>query len=299
MAWDLSPGDELSRREVHELVGGGSRQNGMTRVRYSDNLLLFSSSAGTRYGYNFDDWKSDGAFHYTGEGQLEDQVFTRGNLQLRDHEQLGLRPRLFREAGRSRVRYVGEFRVDTDHPWYPEEASDRLGDLRKVIVFRLLPVNAEEPTSSNVAPAATKPSVRDVPMEAYQAETFQTEPRREPTIAERREADLVRRYTAWLEATGSTVTRKEIRLPHLGHALYTDLYDGGRFELVEAKSTAARHHVRLALGQVLDYARHVEHQSRAVLLPSDPGPDLVDLLRSVNIACVYEATAGTFIRIEP
>jgi hypothetical protein len=299
MAWDLELGAELPRREVHDLVGGGSRQNGMTRVGSSDNFLLFSSSSGNRYGYNFDGWKSDRAFHYTGEGQLGDQVFTRGNMQLRDHLERGLRPRLFEEAGRSRVRYLGEFRVDEGHPWYPEEASDRLRDLRKVIVFRLLPVDAEEPPTSQKGPAASKPTVRDVTMEAHVAETFQQEPRREPTVAERREAELVKRYTAWLESSGSTVTRKEIRLPDLGHALYTDLFDGHRSELVEAKSSASRHHVRLALGQLLDYARYVEHESRAVLLPSDPGAELVELLHTVKIGCVYETTAGAFVRVAP
>ena len=298
MAWNLDPGQELSRREVHDLAGGGSGQNGMTRPRGSSDLLLFSSSSGSRYGYNFDGWKPDGAFHYTGEGQLGDQVFTRGNLQLRDHLVRELRPRLFEEAGRSRVRYLGEFRVDTGHPWYPEEAPDRLGDLRKVIVFRLLPVGGLT-SARPVAPEADRPTVRDVPMEAHEAETFQTNPRREPTVAERREADLVRRYTAWLEAAGSTVTRKEITLPDLGHALYADLFDHHRFELVEAKSSASRHHVRLALGQLLDYARYVAHESRAVLLPSDPGPDLRQLLHSVNITCVYEVSLGVFERAEP
>ncbi len=265
----------------------------------TENLLLFSSSSGSRYGYDFDGRKSDGAFHYTGEGQLDDQVFTRGNLQLRDHVQLELRPRLFEEAGRSRVRYLGEFRVDTRHPWYAEEALDRLQNVRKVIVFRLLPVDALAPVTRELRPAVTKPAVRDVPLEAHLAETFQVQPNREPTTAERREADMVRRYTAWLEASGSSASRKEIWLPDLGHALYTDLFDLDREEVVEAKSSASRNHVRLALGQVLDYARYVDHKSRAVLLPSDPGTELVQLLHSVNIACVYETPTGDFVRVGP
>ncbi|EXG81157.1 hypothetical protein CryarDRAFT_2263 [Cryptosporangium arvum DSM 44712] len=290
----------MTRREVHEVVGGGSRQNGMTRAGGSDNLLLFSSSTGSRYGYNFDGWKADGVYHYTGEGQQGDQVFKRGNLQLRDHAELGLRPRLFEEAGRSRVRYVGEFRIDEGHPWYAEEAPDRHGDLRKVIVFRLLPLDADAPEPEPVEPEASKPTVKDVPMEEHRAETFQTEPNREPTLAERREADLVSRYVAFLEAAGWKVTRKQITLPDLGHALYTDLFDHGRSELVEAKSSASRNHVRLALGQILDYARHVDHKSRAVLLPSDPGTDLVELLHGSEIACIYESTTpGVFVRVDP
>ncbi|WP_444948523.1 hypothetical protein [Micromonospora ureilytica] len=182
-------------------------------------------------------------------------------------------------------------------PGYAEEARDRLGDLRKVIVFRLLPIDAEAPKVDKAG--VGKPTVRDVPMEAHRAETFQVEPKRDLTTAERREADLVDRYVGAVTGEGGTTTRKEIKLPDLGRALYTDLFDGGRAELVEAKSSAARHHVRLALGQLLDYARYVEHKSRAVLLPSYPGSDLVDLLHSVNVACIYEQEGGGFVRLDP
>jgi hypothetical protein len=67
VTWTIAIGDELPRREVHRQYGG-SPQNGMTRARGTDNLLLFSSASGRRYGYNFDGWRPDGAFHYTGEG---------------------------------------------------------------------------------------------------------------------------------------------------------------------------------------------------------------------------------------
>lgn len=241
MAWDIQIGDVVVRRQLHQRVGG-SWQGGITRPAKSADVLLFSSPAGARFGYDFDGWKPDGAFHYTGEGQVGDQTFVRGNAAVRDHLDRGLQLRFFDQVKRSVVRYLGEFRVDPGHPWYAEEARDRLGDLRKVIVFRLLPVDAEAPELDEAG--AGKPTVRDVPMEAHRAETFQVEPKREPTIAERREADLVDRYVGAVTGEGGTTTRKEIKLPDLGRALYTDLFDGGRAELVEAKSSAARHHVR-------------------------------------------------------
>jgi len=299
VVWDISVDDVLARRAVHERVGG-SQQSGMTRAGQSSDLLLFSSSSGLRYGYDFDGWKSDGAFHYTGEGQVGDQVFRRGNAALRDHLSRGLRPRLFKEVKRSTVRYVGEFRLAEDRAYYEEEAKDREQELRKVIVFRLLPVTALTPSEADVDEAPPgSPTVRDVPIEAHVTETFQSEPRREPTTAERREAALVQRYSAWLTAIGTTVTRKEIRVPGLGRGLYTDLYDSTRRELVEAKSSASRHHVRMAIGQLYDYGRHVKHLTRAVLLPTNPGADLLELLHSLGIACVYETETGDFVREEP
>lgn len=296
MVWNIRMGEVVFRRELHQRVGG-SRQGGITRPAKRADVLLFSSPAGARYGYDFDGWKPDGTFHYTGEGQVGDQTFVRGNAVVRDHLDRGLRLRFFDQVKRSVVRYLGEFQVDPELPWYAEEARDRLGDLRKVIVFRLLPVDAKAPELGEES--SGKPTVRNVPMEAHVAETFQMEPKREPTTAERREADLVDRYVAALVAEGGATTRKEIKLPDLGRALYTDLFDKGRAELVEAKSSAARHHVRLALGQLLDYARHVDHESRAVLLPSHPGSDLVDLLHSVDVACIYEQEGGGFVRLEP
>ncbi|MGW4153708.1 hypothetical protein ACWEDF_11215 [Micromonospora chersina] len=298
MNWEINPGDVLPRRSVHDHYGG-SRQSGMTRAAGTHSLLLFSSKSGLRYGYDFDGWRSDGAFHYTGEGQVGDQLFTRNNEALRDHVARGLRPRLFEEARRSVVRYVGEFRVAEDQGHYPEEARDRLLDLRKVIVFRLFPVEAEVPAAPSVGFHATSVLVRDVPIEAHAAETFQSEPKREPTFAERREAALVQRYTTWLAKAGTVATRKEVRLPELGRPLYTDLFDPSRLELLEAKSSASRNHVRLAIGQLFDYARHVEHTSLAVLLPSDPGSDLLQLLHSVSVVCIHETEHGEFVRLEP
>jgi hypothetical protein len=268
-------------------------------TRAGDNLLLFSSDSGKLYGYDFDGPKSDGAYHYTGEGQIGDQTFVRNNRLLRDHAQLGLHPRLFERVKGPVVRYVGEYQLASDRPYYPEEARDVNGDTRKVIVFRLLPVGSTAPGTPGAAPAVTVATVRDVPIEDHVAETFQTTPTAEPTTAEKREANLVRRYTKYLEAHGSKVTRKEIRLPDLGHPLYSDLFDNGRGELVEAKSSASRNHVRLALGQLLDYARYVKPERRAVLLPSDPGDDLVKLLHSVGVTCVYESENANFVRLEP
>lgn len=200
MAWTLAPGTAVARRLVHQEYGG-SRQGGMTRA--GDNLLLFSSDSGKLYGYDFDGPKSDGAYHYTGEGQIGDQTFVRNNRLLRDHAQLGLHPRLFERVKGPVVRYVGEYQLASDRPYYPEEARDVNGDTRKVIVFRLLPVGSTAPGTPGAAPAVTVATVRDVPIEDHVAETFQTTPTAEPTTAEKREANLVRRYTKYLRHTAA------------------------------------------------------------------------------------------------
>ena len=50
--------------------------------------------------------------------------------------------------------------------------------------------------------------------------------------------------------------------------------------LYEAKGSAERMSIRLALGQVLDYGRYVEGSRLAILLPEAPAADLVELLEA-------------------
>jgi hypothetical protein len=140
---------------------------------------------------------------------------------------------------------------------------------------------------------------RAVPIEAYIAEAFQSDPSGEPTMFERREAALVQRYVDWLAQFGRHAVRHEIRLPGSERPLYTDVYDLSSRELVEAKASSGRVHIRMAIGQLMDYSRYVSHDHLAVLTPTKPHPDLVELLDSLEINCIYEVQNGVFIRAEP
>lgn len=118
-------------------------------------------------------------------------------------------------------------------------------------------------------------------------------------VTGRPEAGLVSRYLDWLVGAGRRlVPRHRISVPGVKGYLFTDMFDALTFELVEAKSSARRDSVRLAIGQLLDYARFVSYRRLAVLLPSRPEDDLCDLLTSLGIACIYEAGPGDFWRID-
>src|SRR5262249_19279656 len=82
-------------------------------------------------------------------------------------------------------------------------------------------------------------------------------------------------------------------------ALYTDLFDQTTRELIEAKASASRNNVRTGLGQLLDYARYVDHDRRSVLLPSQPRRDLIELLHAHGCSCIWETTTGQFSRSDP
>ncbi|MER5896961.1 hypothetical protein [Streptomyces sp. NPDC001876] len=139
--WDLSPGDEIRRVELHARFGGSS-QNGIVSCEPTDNILIFTAaSSGHQHGY-YDTWNEDGTFHYTGEGQTGDQRMARGNKAILEHRETGKRLRLFNGA-RGTVRYLGEWTLDAEEPYTKAEAPPSGGgDLRSVILFHLVPVKA-------------------------------------------------------------------------------------------------------------------------------------------------------------
>lgn len=109
-----------------------------------------------------------------------------------------------------------------------------------------------------------------------------------------REASLVERFQQHLESHGREVMRYRI-VPQGSAALYSDLADVTDNIIYEAKGSAERMSVRLALGQVLDYGRYVEGSRLAILLPEVPAADLVELLEDHDVGCVVETTPDNFI----
>ena len=61
--------------------------------------------------------------------------------------------------------------------------------------------------------------------------------------------------------------------------------------LIEAKASSGRDHIRLALGQLLDYVRHTgplfEMPALAVLVPTRPTDDLMDLLSRSGVDAIW------------
>jgi hypothetical protein len=76
----------------------------------------------------------------------------------------------------------------------------------------------------------------------------------------------------------------------------TDLFDVSAKVLYEAKGRVDRNSIRLAIGQLLDYRRHIdpEPEALAILLPKAPHDDLKDLIESVDIKLVFEED-GRFV----
>jgi hypothetical protein len=114
--------------------------------------------------------------------------------------------------------------------------------------------------------------------------------KRQVKRAKKNEALLLIGYSRWLKRQGRTLaTTKHGKLQ-------CDGFEKERRNLIEAKSSTSREHIRMAVGQLLDYAFQIEKKfgkpNMAILLPREPDPNLVNWLPQRNISLIWrEKTA--------
>jgi hypothetical protein len=287
----LTPGDTIRRTDLHAQYGG-RRQGGISPSKVSDNVFLITAPAiGERHGYLYDGPREDGYYHYTGEGQYGDQLMAQGNRAIRDHRAEGRDLQLF-SARNTELTYIGQY-VYVDH-YFADAPETNHGEVRSVIVFRLSQVKGISPGPSRSKldrlPSAT---VTEIPVEQAITESTLIEGDREPHLAERREQKLVRAFLASLEHEGHDVCRLQFRPPREPAPLFCDLYDKTSNTLYEAKGTVARPAIRMAIGQLADYARLVKPTpQKALLVPQQPRDDLLDLLAHEGIAVAWPSEEG-------
>jgi hypothetical protein len=136
-------------------------------------------------------------------------------------------------------------------------------------------------TADQVVSSSNK--VKLVPVEEQYTERAFVEPGREPYEAERRESKLVQAFCQYLRSKGYEVKRLQVLPAGEVKPVFSDLYVPEIPLLVEAKGTVERGSIRMALGQLLDYKRFVEQARCAILVPSQPRPDIVKLVRSAGV----------------
>ena len=307
--WDLPIGALLSRSE-RQARFGGAIYGGIEPSASSPNVFLYSDpSRGEAYGYSYDGWTDDGRlFLYTGEGRKGDQQVSHGNRAILEHKEQGRALRLFvadgqiAGTGQRQQRYVGEFEIDQQNPYSLEEALDENVEDRTVFVFRLQPVGKtlhRQGDQSVFLDIGTDAAASLVAVEENIERSFDISPR-EGTTATRREGELVDRYIAW-SGRGETFSRWRLRPPGELRPLLTDIYSATQNVLYEAKGTATRNAMRTAIGQLLDYRRHIDRDDLrlAVLLPHLPSDDLIDFATSLGITIVAEQRGGGFETVEP
>jgi 5-methylcytosine-specific restriction protein A len=124
------PGQIYKRSLIHDQFGG-NRQGGIAPSAKGPYIFIFSGETGHQHGYK-DQWENDDVFSYTGEGQVGDMEFAKGNLALLQHVKIGKRVYLFFSQRKAFVTYQGELEfIEADY----FVAKDREGNDRQAIKF--------------------------------------------------------------------------------------------------------------------------------------------------------------------
>ncbi len=129
------PGKIYRRSELHDEFGG-SRQSGISPSARYRIIFLFSGTSGAQFGYK-DEWKN-GVFHYTGEGQVGDMEYLRGNLAIKDHLPNEKELHVFEQQEKAMVKYIGQMVCMST---YFKQGLDKNGKNRRVIIFELMPLS--------------------------------------------------------------------------------------------------------------------------------------------------------------
>jgi len=297
MPLSLEPGKSIKRTTLHRRYGGRT-QGGISPSRKSPNVFLFTDrKQGELHGYIYDGLREDGFYDYTGEGQSGDQQMVQGNRAIRDHHSEGRELHLFRANG-SNVIYVGQYEY-AEH-YFGEAPQTDKSEARSVIVFRLRTVGKTAPTDISPLEKLDRRPVKAIPVERQLTVETLVEPSRRAYTATRREQKLVLTYEAKLKAEGHEVCRLRLWPKGEPAPFLSDLYDETTNTLIEAKSNASRQAIRMAIGQLADYARLVKPApKRMILLPEKPRSDLIKLAKGEGIGVIWANAAGKFIFISP
>ena len=150
------------RADIHGKYKG-QQQGGICTPKGHPFVFLFTGESGEQYGYS-DGWDENGVFLYTGEGQLGNMQFLRGNKAIRDHQENGKDILLFETLPKRRgVRFRGYFTCST---WEVKQGKDLEMNIRDAIVFHLLPLS-DDIESEVVLP--TNASLLMLKEQAYEA----------------------------------------------------------------------------------------------------------------------------------
>jgi hypothetical protein len=112
------------------------------------------------------------------------------------------------------------------------------------------------------------------------------------TKAKKNEARLVMEYSEWL-------ARQDHKLVAAKYGkLQCDGFEKERLNLIEAKSSTSREHIRMAAGQLLDYAFQIKKTfgkpHKAVLLPKKPEASSVNWLSPLGINVIWREKGAFF-----
>lgn len=296
-SFPLKIGEKIRRKQIHDLFGG-QREGGISTPKdHKDMIFIFSDpKEGEKYGYH-DGWDGN-SFYYFGEGQLGDMEFIRGNKAILSHKENRKDIFLFNGSG-GEVTYENQFILDEKEPYKYRDSKDRKLQERQAIVFKLIPVsNYKTNLPKTNIDNSENISSSVVSLEAFERVTSKRVQEEKIIISQRKESKLVKEYQHYREKNNqSELKRNSIKIN--GKIYWTDGWCSDEKLLIEAKSSSSRTYIRLAIGQLFDYRRHINPQPEklAILVPTEPQEDLLDLLSDLEIILIYRKDKDTFITI--
>lgn len=287
--WSLEPGDTVLRKEVHATYKGSSQAGICTSTVTTDILVFTDPAKGQKYGYDqFEGLNSDGTYTYTGAGQKGDQVFKWGNRALYEAASKGNIIRLFVSKGVN-VTYEGAF-ITGDPVFTYRQIPDTDGNMRQGIIFNFLPLGKcgnDLPTLNDGSNKNNGPIIEpwNPPNSSNITLTPSDDTISSDRVMSRVEHELQAAFGKWIREEGHIP--KSLSLPVGSSAVKPDLYVPDLHWVVEAKKSVGRNYVRMAIGQVLDYAHLATNQGISaipvILLPGEPSHDLQSLISKLGI----------------
>jgi hypothetical protein len=297
-SFPYSPGDLFKRADMHKLIGGSFR-HGMTKCNSGRDFLLFHDLKNSKK-FGYDKWEGlqiDGSFHYSGQGTTGNQKLTRANLGLVSASEQGIPIHLI-ESVEGTCTYLGQY-ILGDPPFSIERAPDVNGEFeREIFVFKLIPI-ANYMDLDLALHKNGRVEGMDTPWVSPAFETIILSDRGNPRVQlERVENKLQSEFGDYMLRSGHEVLTHSFFVKGLKGTLKPDFWIPCLGLVVEAKPSDAREFVRLAIGQVLDYANlsKIEGQimTPAILVPNRPAPDLCRLIEELGITLIYKNQEDKF-----
>ena len=291
---NLSPGEAILRKDLHKYLGG-SGQGGINPSNKSSSIFIFTDpKEGAKHGYN-DGWNKD-IFQYFGQGLKGNMEMKSGNKSLLNHIQDASRVFLF-HGHRGEITYENEFVIDENQAYFWTTSTDDAGKLRDSIVFRFKPVKKYSIKNfvSSKTNIVTKTIAKEIPLEkpsGKQSSKGVTYISR--GIKDKKEARLVEEYNSFRKGKKLKELKRHSLQPSLSKKNYfTDGFEAESKTLIEAKASNHRDKIRMAIGQLFDYRKLLEQDNvkvnnLAILVPSCPSKDLLELLKDLKIKIIFK-----------
>jgi hypothetical protein len=150
-------------------------------------------------------------------------------------------------------------------------------------------------------PVDDLPPVAETDLEALKQPEFQRLSEARLVVVRRLENVLVHEFRDWLQASHQiSATALDIPYAPEARSLRADLWLASSRVLIEAKASGSREAIRMAIGQLLDYARYLAPRPRlCVLTPIRPADDMLTLLAATGMTAAWRQDQSGFSLSDP